>query len=1026
MNPTTCRSVPSTRRTVATVSQDWTQYRDTIERLYVTEDRSLPDVVALMKANGFSATERQYKRRITEWNLDKNIKDDEMRAIMTWRRLRQRQGKDSVFYVRGRLVNARKIDRFASRKKINWDDASEPLIRNLPPHVRCITPIHGHLPGPQPQAEDQSARSTSSTSRNGKLPPKESAHARAVEKRLENADAAIQSQHAEAIDDFSFPLVPDHEKRMPPPSFELDQYQLYSASQSQNGHIQVSAGTALSFQHNLDGDGRPPKRKELDINQTAAAKRHCEPTRREAPGLAPTELPWSPSQLLEDAEPTEASKTLLKIKYGNTAHSDPAPETGEYRTENQQQSPVVETTNTLSSVPEPQLKGLLVDNGLPDDSAWSSGGQLQTMEHTSPTGITALQRRPYRLSNSVRPNGLDRETYYASTIAVTLSSLPYSLWQRPRELFYFHFFIDNTARLLSAHDCVNNDFRNLLPRLALQDEALLGLLLEYSARHRACLFGHPLPLHMLPIFLRARESMRKKVDDAKKNGTRSIHSLAMVIMMASMNIVCDAEFENGVPWRDSLQVACTMSDAVDQSLVKGNPGSSSNQQEMDFLNRWLLYLVTMDRLSGSFNVVDEGASEATVATPFDVPSPETAAYVKHSVELEQILLSLHRNELYQSALNTTGLLVPADVGIDAIKDTKTSSYPSYEMLGVRSSATLARLRMSEEQFTERKASFQLQRSAKLGDLLQAAHESRRSTSTSTSSIVNEPRQQPFLPQSPLAPPNSSQVALDSFSDARDYQMARETGVPSQYLHRLTSLSKSPGLCSSARKLRQRQMEEYNEHVWAEHHQSSSSSYPETISPEKTIVENHGPDDKSRGPTNATKVDCVYGCTADLMDVLSAAGRHIRIDSGVALQESEGRIESYVLSRGSMQPLSQTVRRSIGIHSKATIVRHSSGPGRPSPDAVLESIETGAMQMLMSNANMINIFQRYAPLSLSAGLIQPHARLSIMLLDSISPDDRMQPSNLFPLFIAGCETFGEIERQKIRGWFKALEKLGMAQ
>ena len=238
MNAGTSTSVSSTGRTVATVSEDWTKYRDTIERLYVTEDRSLPEVVALMRANGFSATERQYKRRITEWNLDKNIKENEMRAIITLRRTRQGQGKDSVFYVRGRLVETRKIDRFASRKKINRDNASEPLIRHLPPDVRCITPIHGHLPGRRAQSEAPSAKSTCSTSRNNVLPRKESARARAIEKCLDNPDPALQAQNIKMIDGFGFPLVSGCEDRMPPyskpVSLDLDQYKVCSESQSQS------------------------------------------------------------------------------------------------------------------------------------------------------------------------------------------------------------------------------------------------------------------------------------------------------------------------------------------------------------------------------------------------------------------------------------------------------------------------------------------------------------------------------------------------------------------------------------------------------------------------------------------------------------------------------------------------------------------------------------------------------------------------------------------------------------------------
>lgn len=60
--------------------------------------------------------ERQYKRKISSWRLDKKVKDHEMRAILAVRTSRNARGKKSVFCVRGRRVDPAKIDRFARRK----------------------------------------------------------------------------------------------------------------------------------------------------------------------------------------------------------------------------------------------------------------------------------------------------------------------------------------------------------------------------------------------------------------------------------------------------------------------------------------------------------------------------------------------------------------------------------------------------------------------------------------------------------------------------------------------------------------------------------------------------------------------------------------------------------------------------------------------------------------------------------------------------------------------------------------------
>ena len=138
-------------------SNDWEEYRDIVQQLYVTEDKPLPDVVDEMKRkHQFYATERQYKRRITEWQLDKNVKDEEMRSIIAVEAMRLRQGKNSTFHVRGRLVDRKKIDRFVQRKRIDRNaldslpgmqqftnsthHAASEYASILPESVRCCTP----------------------------------------------------------------------------------------------------------------------------------------------------------------------------------------------------------------------------------------------------------------------------------------------------------------------------------------------------------------------------------------------------------------------------------------------------------------------------------------------------------------------------------------------------------------------------------------------------------------------------------------------------------------------------------------------------------------------------------------------------------------------------------------------------------------------------------------------------------------------------------------------------------------------
>ena len=115
-------------------ASDWDEQRDNFQRLYCTEDKSLPQVIIEMEQlHAFIATyviyeidlfwselikcsQRQYKQRIAGWHLDKKVKDNEMRAILMLQQKRKREGKDSVFYVRGRRVDPKKIVRFSKRK----------------------------------------------------------------------------------------------------------------------------------------------------------------------------------------------------------------------------------------------------------------------------------------------------------------------------------------------------------------------------------------------------------------------------------------------------------------------------------------------------------------------------------------------------------------------------------------------------------------------------------------------------------------------------------------------------------------------------------------------------------------------------------------------------------------------------------------------------------------------------------------------------------------------------------------------
>ena len=64
---------------------------------------------------GMLGRERQLKRKVADWQLDKNVKGHEMRAIVRKQKRLQLKGKNAAFRVRGLAVPQHKIDRWEKR-----------------------------------------------------------------------------------------------------------------------------------------------------------------------------------------------------------------------------------------------------------------------------------------------------------------------------------------------------------------------------------------------------------------------------------------------------------------------------------------------------------------------------------------------------------------------------------------------------------------------------------------------------------------------------------------------------------------------------------------------------------------------------------------------------------------------------------------------------------------------------------------------------------------------------------------------
>ncbi|CAN9213187.1 unnamed protein product [Alternaria alternata] len=124
--PASSNAIPDTRarkKKAPTLREsDWEPYKDRIIQLHLTEKRPLTEVRTTVEQEfGFTAEIRQYRSRLTQWKLDKNIKPEEMKAIVRHRQQRNLIDTDKgsfKFRVRGREVEPQKIERWMRKHEL--------------------------------------------------------------------------------------------------------------------------------------------------------------------------------------------------------------------------------------------------------------------------------------------------------------------------------------------------------------------------------------------------------------------------------------------------------------------------------------------------------------------------------------------------------------------------------------------------------------------------------------------------------------------------------------------------------------------------------------------------------------------------------------------------------------------------------------------------------------------------------------------------------------------------------------------
>ncbi|KAL1613665.1 hypothetical protein SLS56_012249 [Neofusicoccum ribis] len=113
---------PRKRKAPTLRADDWEPYKKRILDLHITQNLPLPKVRQIIEEEyGFKAELRQYRSRISQWRKDKNVKPQEMEAIVRKRQKRKLVETNKgplVFEVRGSQVEPQKIERWMKRHDI--------------------------------------------------------------------------------------------------------------------------------------------------------------------------------------------------------------------------------------------------------------------------------------------------------------------------------------------------------------------------------------------------------------------------------------------------------------------------------------------------------------------------------------------------------------------------------------------------------------------------------------------------------------------------------------------------------------------------------------------------------------------------------------------------------------------------------------------------------------------------------------------------------------------------------------------
>ncbi|KAI4254099.1 MAG: hypothetical protein LQ352_003291 [Teloschistes flavicans] len=140
---------------------DWDACKDTIKELYIDQNKSLSETMAVMrKEYSFNASQKLYKIKFKQWNWRKNLSTAAAQKMAEIAKRRKREeGKNTVFTFGGKVWDPNRVESTLVRSK--KPTANVDLTGRSPPTNRIHRSVHFNLPGRELR-DTQAARRVSS------------------------------------------------------------------------------------------------------------------------------------------------------------------------------------------------------------------------------------------------------------------------------------------------------------------------------------------------------------------------------------------------------------------------------------------------------------------------------------------------------------------------------------------------------------------------------------------------------------------------------------------------------------------------------------------------------------------------------------------------------------------------------------------------------------------------------------------------------------------------------------------------